>query len=984
MYCLPDVTALDLRALFNSSPNAYVLLNRQLQIVGMNQAYLQATLRTAESLLGRGIFDAFPSDPASVPGRLLRQSLARVLDQRQADHLSCIHYPIARADGTLEDRHWSATHIPLHGNPPSADGAPAFILQHTVDVTELTRLRAQSGVQPQQATAMATGVLHRANALQAVNLALGEERAFLRQLFEQAPGFVAVLRGPQHVVELVNAAYRQLVGQRALINLPLRQALPELADQGFLALLDAAYHSGAPYIGRSMPARLQRAPGAPLEQRQLDFVFQPLQDQDGQVSAIFVQGHDITEQYQAQRAAQESESRFRSLAHSLPSHVWTALPDGLLDWCNDQTCQYCGLPATALLGTGWARTVHPDDIDRASSIWQQALASGLPYQTEFRLRRHDGVYRWHTTRAHPLRDAGGTVVRWIGTNSDIEDQKAAAALLADLNNHLTQRVDERSAELLRMQEVLRHSQKMEAIGNLAGGIAHDFNNLLQVISGNLQLLLHEVAGQPAAEQRVAKAQAGVQRGAKLAAQLLAFGRRQALAPEVVNAGRLVRGMDDMLRSTLGEGIEIDTVIAADLWNTLADPGNVENALLNLAINARDAMGGQGRLTISAGNTSLDAGPAGGHDAGHDAVLAGQYVLLSVSDTGCGMPPEVVERAFEPFFSTKPEGKGTGLGLAMVYGFVKQSGGHVKVRSTAGQGTTIEIYLPRCTSAEASPAEAEAESVQLEPGSETILVAEDDDAVRETTVALLTEMGYRVLKARDAQSALSIIDSGLVVDLLFIDVVMPGPLNGTDLAHRAQASQPGLAVLFTSGYAEHTTTHDGRLAPGVQLLGKPYSREALGRRVRQALRLATRASPRSAQRAPPRPAATPGARPAAPTAPLAAPLRVLLCEDDALVRQTVAEVLRAMDCEVLEADSAATARNALLDNAQDLLITDLGLPDDDGLHLARWARAHQPGLLVAIASGQASEQAAALLPGAIALPKPFDADSLAQLLARLRG
>ncbi len=330
---------------------------------------------------------------------------------------------------------------------------------------------------------------------------------------------------------------------------------------------------------------------------------------------------DITARKAAEAAMQESEARFRSLSQSLPNHVWTARPDGALDWFNEQIYAYSGAAPGTLDGENWAVMVHPEDIAAASAAWENALRDGEPYEMEFRLRRHDGAFRWHIARAIPARDEAGHLTHWIGTNTDIDDQKTAEAALADLAETLEERVAARTAELAKAQDALRHSQKMEAIGNLTGGVAHDFNNLLQVISGNLQLLSRDVGGNERAEKRIENAMAGVARGSKLAAQLLAFGRRQPLEPKVVNVGRLIRGMDDLLRRTLGEAIEVETMIAGGLWNTLVDPTNVENAILNLAINARDAMDEQGKLTIEAGNAFLDDNYA----AAHTDVSAGQYV-----------------------------------------------------------------------------------------------------------------------------------------------------------------------------------------------------------------------------------------------------------------------------------------------------------------------------------------------------------------------
>ena len=320
----------------------------------------------------------------------------------------------------------------------------------------------------------------------------------------------------------------------------------------------------------------------------------------------------------------------------------------------------------------------------------------------------------------------------------------------------------------------------------------------------------------------------MRRGARLSSQLLAFSRRQPLTPRVLNAGRLVAGMEDMLRRALGEAIELEFVVSGGLWNTFADPTQIENAVLNLAINARDAMAGRGKLTLEVGNARLDDAYAGVNPE----VLPGQYVMLAVSDTGAGMPPEVVARAFEPFFTTKPVGAGTGLGLAMIYGFCKQSGGHVKAYSEVGHGTTMKMYLPRSQLREEA-----LEVVDHGPvlgGTETILVAEDDDGVRATVVEILLELGYRVLQARDADSALSVVASGAPVDLLFTDVVMPGTMKSTELARLARARLPRLAVLFTSGYTQNAIVHGGRLDEGVELLVKPYGRDDLARKLRKML------------------------------------------------------------------------------------------------------------------------------------------------------
>jgi CheY-like chemotaxis protein len=502
---------------------------------------------------------------------------------------------------------------------------------------------------------------------------------------------------------------------------------------------------------------------------------------------------------------------------------------------------------------------------------------------------------------------------------------------------------------------------MESIGQLTGGVAHDFNNLLQVISGNLQLLAREVAGNGRAEVRVQNALTGVSRGAKLAAQLLAFGRRQPLEPKVVNIGRFIRGMDDLLRRTLGEEIEIETTVSGGLWNTFADPGQIENALLNLAINARDAMNGRGRLTIEVGNAFLNDD----YTRSHPDVSPGQYVLLAVTDTGTGIDPAIIDRVFEPFFTTKAEGRGTGLGLSMVYGFAKQSGGHVKIYSEQGMGTTVKLYLPRSTHSEDLLVE-----VSQQPaigGSETVLVVEDDEQVRATAVEMLTDLGYRVLKAADADSALAVVESGVPIDVLFTDVVMPGNLRSPELARRARERLPEIAVLFTSGYTENAIVHGGRLDEGVHLLPKPYTREALSRKIRHVIGNQQQRKVAQAQ-APVR------------SPPQGRSLTILLVEDDDLIRMNTADMLHELGCLAIEAASAEEALEVLGRRRVDVLITDVRLPGMSGFDLAREARAQHDGIGVVFATGR--DHLDGEMQGALLLRKPYDGTGLASCLQQL--
>ena len=409
---------------------------------------------------------------------------------------------------------------------------------------------------------------------------------------------------------------------------------------------------------------------------------------------------------------------------------------------------------------------------------------------------------WESILA-PVQNAEGVTDRLIGAVRDITDR-------------------------VRGEERLRESQRMEAIGQLTGGVAHDFNNLLQVIRGNLELLQSSLAGNEKGQARLKNALYGAERAAQLTRQLLAFACRQPLGFKVINLSRLVSDMSDLLRRTLGEAIEVETVVAGGLWNTIADPAQVESGILNLALNARDAMPEGGRLTVEITNTVLDEAYA----RTAREVTAGQYVMIAVTDTGEGMADDVRARVFEPFFTTKSDGKGTGLGLSMVYGFVKQSSGHIQIYSEPGQGTTVKLYLPRSRQAEQRTLLLLDAVPDAEAG-RTVLVVEDEPAVREAALAMLGELGYRSLEAADAEAALAVVERGeRIYDLVFTDVVMPGPLRTREFAQRLGELRPGLPILFTSGYTDNAIIHQGRLDEGVHLISKPYAKADLARRIAQ--------------------------------------------------------------------------------------------------------------------------------------------------------
>jgi PAS domain S-box-containing protein len=495
----------------------------------------------------------------------------------------------------------------------------------------------------------------------------------------------------------------------------------------------------------------------------------------------------------------------------------------------------------------WLKCIFREDVPRIADLFDTAFAAReREMHSEFRIvSASDGKLRWMETRNNLFYDADGRPVRVVGVSVDITERKRALAQLRAFTETLEDAVKERTRELeiqnearIKAEELLRQAQKMEAVGQLTGGIAHDFNNLLTIVIGGLDMVGRQIPalGATAAAERIARAKdmalQGVQRAVTLTNRLLAFSRQQPLAPKPIDANKLVSVTCEFLRRTLGETVSLDTALAAGLWRAHADPHQLENALINLTLNARDAMPEGGKVTIETANCYLDESYVSSIP---EPVDVGQYVMIAVADTGTGMDPITVERAFEPFFTTKEVGRGTGLGLSQVYGFVRQSAGHVKVYSELDEGTTVKIYLPRYVGAEEHVEDAEqSQAANGAIGTETILVVEDDDALRSYTVETLAELGYRVLPATNGAAALEILDSGNDIDLLFTDVVMPGGLNGRQLADEAVRRRPGLKVLFTTGYTRNAIVHHGRLDPGVEMVGKPFSSDELIRKVRAIL------------------------------------------------------------------------------------------------------------------------------------------------------
>ena len=552
---------------------------------------------------------------------------------------------------------------------------------------------------------------------------------------------------------------------------------------------------------------------------------------DGRPIRLIGTVQDVTADRARQTALREVEERLRLAGRATNDAVWDwDFRHNHVTWNDALRDIYLHEPeAVAPTGEWWLEHIHPEDRQRVDdSIHAVIDGSGTDWSDEYRFRRADGRYADVLDRGYVLRDMAGTPLRMVGAMLDVSDRKAIERQLESDRQRLTEEVQVTTAERDKAEEALRQSQKMEAVGQLTGGLAHDFNNLLTGIIGSLELLGTRIAQgrYKDVERYVGAAQGAARRAAALTHRLLAFSRRQTLDPKPTEANRLVTGMEELVRRTVGPSVELEVVGAAGLWPTLVDPNQLENALLNLCINARDAMPHGGRLTIETANRWIDERTARERD-----IAPGQYISLCVSDTGTGMPPDVIAKAFDPFFTTKPLGQGTGLGLSMIYGFARQSGGQTRIYSEVGRGTMVCLYLPR-HQGEAEVAEAmsaPAEAPRAESG-ETVLVVDDDPTVRMLVMEVLEEQGYAAIEAGDGASGLRVLQSDTRIDLLVTDVGLPGGMNGRQMADAARVGRPALKVLFITGYAEAAVVGDGNLAPGMHIMTKPFASEALAARI----------------------------------------------------------------------------------------------------------------------------------------------------------
>jgi PAS domain S-box-containing protein len=666
----------------------------------------------------------------------------------------------------------------------------------------------------------------------------------------------------------------------------------------------------------------------------------------------------------SERELEESERRFRIVADAMPQLVWSVRRDGSYDYYNQRCIEFAGGPPDED-GGSWKELLHPDDREHTKRAWREALGTGTRYENELRFRGADGQYHWFLARAVPVRDADGNIERWFGSSTDISDIVEARNALARINEHQERLVAERTAELAdanirlraeiaeraRAEEALRQAHKMEALGQLTGGVAHDFNNLLTVVIGNIEAIQRRLGANGDARLRdyANSAMQGGKRAAALTQRLLSFARGQPLEPQAVDINELLSGMSELLARTLGERVSMETVLGEGLWLTEIDPNQFESILLNLAANSRDAMPEGGKFTIETSKAKLDKS----FTAGHPELKPGEYVLVSVRDTGYGMSKETLARVFEPFFTTKPMGQGTGLGLSQLYGFIKQSGGHVNIESEVGKGTTVKLYLPRSEIAQSVLVSKLRELAAEPPKQDTVLVVEDDEDVRRYTVNMLRELGYRVIQAGDGSAALRHLEAHPEIRFLFTDVGLPGEYNGRELAEEALRRRPYLKVLFTTGYGLDGIIHEGRLDVGVELITKPFTFDEFSEKVRKVFEMPQKD-------------------------------KILLVEDEAMISMVTAENLRELGFEVEEAANAASAMHAAKENIGGFAaaIIDIGLPDRKGDELATELKSLRPDLPIVIATGHGDKALDGKLKksdGLTLLTKPYDSEGLKKSL-----
>ena len=686
--------------------------------------------------------------------------------------------PITR-NGKLEDVYWTYSYSPIDDDTaPNGIGGVLVLCAETTDQVLAGRL-------------------------------LTAEWERQRLMLQQMPGFAAMLVGSEHRYAFVNDAYRRIAGERDFRGRSVREVFPDIAGQGFYELLDRVYATGEPFTARAIPIHLDQ----PAGERFVDLLYQPIRNSNGQIIGIFVGGYDLTDQVRTETELRETAERLRLVVENAEVGFWDVDPiNDVLIW-PARTKAMFGISADVPVSMAdFYAGLHPEDREMTSAAYAAAadpLRRAL-YDVEYRtIGKEDGVIRWVAAKGRGVFD-GDRCIRVAGTAIEITPRKEAEARLRELNETLEARVAERTAALEAAHEQLRQSQKLEAMGSLTGGVAHDFNNLLTPIVGVLDILQRRGLGGERERRLIEGAAQSAERAKTLVQRLLSFARRQPLQPVAVDLAHLVRNMAELVASTTGPQIKIMVEVTDDLPPALADPNQLELALLNLSVNARDAMPNGGTLRISASAAKVSGNRMG--------LKPGDYLCLSVADTGVGMDEATVARAVEPFFSTKGIGQGTGLGLSMAHGFASQLGGALAIHSKPGLGTNIELWLPR---SEASPEPAAMPSpTGTACARGTALLVDDEEAVRLSTAAMLGELGFTVVEAATAEEALRLLDGGLQAELVVTDHLMPG-MTGTDLAYALRDRHPGLRVLIVSGYAEK----EG-IDPDLPRLTKPFRRDEL--------------------------------------------------------------------------------------------------------------------------------------------------------------